>query len=215
MPVLANLFDCVMNPDGEEFTGSTERQKYRPQIVLMRKMFAPKSRPAVKQPTPSEPPTATEIQYNTTAYAPNDMPMGENTDSDNDTCLLAPRFTSSNPVSVNHSLFHGAPDLSSFAGPCRTPSLGDICRIKVQTSGSQEHDTDGLANDPEAPDYTEFPDAVAEQEVGIFVNRDDEVEEMKAALGGFDYVVDDGNWGIDAYCRAVRIATDYFSALDE
>ncbi|KAJ7863668.1 hypothetical protein B0H13DRAFT_1899551 [Mycena leptocephala] len=29
MPVLANLFDCVMNPDGEEFTGSTERQKHR------------------------------------------------------------------------------------------------------------------------------------------------------------------------------------------
>ncbi|KAJ7934908.1 hypothetical protein B0H13DRAFT_1854897 [Mycena leptocephala] len=60
MPVLANLFDCVMNPDGEEFTGTTERQKHCPQIVLMWKMFAPKSRPAVKQPTPSEPPTATE-----------------------------------------------------------------------------------------------------------------------------------------------------------
>ncbi|KAJ7828987.1 hypothetical protein B0H13DRAFT_2372837 [Mycena leptocephala] len=57
--------------------------------------------------------------------------------------------------------------------------------------------SDGLANDPEAPDYTEFPDAVAEQEAGIFVNRDDEVEEMKAALGGFDYLADDGNWALD------------------
>lgn len=32
-----------------------------PQIVLMRKMFAPKPRPAVPQQTPSEPPTATEV----------------------------------------------------------------------------------------------------------------------------------------------------------
>ncbi|KAJ7920982.1 hypothetical protein B0H13DRAFT_1867126 [Mycena leptocephala] len=66
-------------------------------IVLMRKMFAPKPRPAVSQPTSSEPPTATEIQYNTTNYALNDMPMGENKDSDDDTCPLAPRFTSSSP----------------------------------------------------------------------------------------------------------------------
>ncbi|KAJ7937709.1 hypothetical protein B0H13DRAFT_2302536 [Mycena leptocephala] len=37
------------------------------------------------------------IQYNTTDYALNDMPMGENKDSDDDTCPLAPRFTSSSP----------------------------------------------------------------------------------------------------------------------
>ncbi|KAJ7791557.1 hypothetical protein B0H14DRAFT_2624867 [Mycena olivaceomarginata] len=43
--------------------------------------------------------------------------------------------------------------------------------------------SDELANDPEAPDYTKFPDAAAEREAGIFVNCDDEAEEMKAALG--------------------------------
>jgi hypothetical protein len=50
-----------------------------------------------------------------------------------------------------------------------------------------------LANDPDAPDYNEPADAAAEREAGIFINHDDEVEEMKAALGDFDYLVDDGN----------------------
>jgi hypothetical protein len=70
---------------------------------------------------------------------------------------------------------------------------------------------DELANDPEAPDYTEFPDATAEREAGVFVNDNDEVAEMREALGDFDYLADDGNWGINAYCRAVALATSYFS----
>ncbi|KAF7372345.1 Integrase catalytic domain-containing protein [Mycena venus] len=74
---------------------------------------------------------------------------------------------------------------------------------------------DELANDPEAPDYTEFADATAEREAGVFVNDNDEVAEMKAALGDFDYLADDGNWGIDAYCHAVALATAYFSLSDE
>lgn len=50
-----------------------------PQIVLMRKMFAPKPRPAVPQPTPSEPLTATEV-------TPADMVdyLSEHSDSDED-----------------------------------------------------------------------------------------------------------------------------------
>ncbi|KAF7354472.1 Integrase catalytic domain-containing protein [Mycena venus] len=74
---------------------------------------------------------------------------------------------------------------------------------------------DELANDPEAPDYTEFADATAEREAGVFVNDNDEVAEMKAALGDFDYLADDGNWGIDVYCHAVALATAYFSLSDE
>ncbi|KAJ7795294.1 hypothetical protein B0H14DRAFT_2391756 [Mycena olivaceomarginata] len=74
--------------------------------------------------------------------------------------------------------------------------------------------SDELVDDPEAPDYQEPADAAAERDAGIFVNHDDEVEEMKAALGDFDYLADDGNWGIDTYCRAVRIATDYFAAME-
>ncbi|KAJ7884795.1 hypothetical protein B0H14DRAFT_3857057 [Mycena olivaceomarginata] len=66
-----------------------------------------------------------------------------------------------------------------------------------------------------APDYTEPVDTAAERDTGVFINHDDEVEEMKAALGNFDYIADDGNWGIDTYCRAVRIATDYFAAMEE
>lgn len=73
---------------------------------------------------------------------------------------------------------------------------------------------DELANDPDAPDTTEFVDAAAEQEAGVYVNHDDEVEQMKTALGDFDYMADDGNWGIDAYCRAVLLATEHFAGLE-
>jgi hypothetical protein len=74
---------------------------------------------------------------------------------------------------------------------------------------------DELIDDPEAPDYTEPLDAAAERDAGVFINDDNEVEEMKAAFGNFDYLADDGNWGIDTYCIAVRIATDYFAAMEE
>ncbi|KAJ7673212.1 hypothetical protein DFH06DRAFT_58455 [Mycena polygramma] len=70
---------------------------------------------------------------------------------------------------------------------------------------------DELANDPDALNANEFADAAAEQEAGVYVNHDDEVEEMRMALGDFDYMADDGNWGIDAYCRAVLAATEYFT----
>ncbi|KAJ7355348.1 hypothetical protein DFH08DRAFT_803396 [Mycena albidolilacea] len=74
--------------------------------------------------------------------------------------------------------------------------------------------SDELVDDTEAPDYQEPADAAAKQDAGIFVSHDDKVEEMKAALGDFDYLADDGNWGIDAYCRVVCIATDYFAAME-
>ncbi|KAJ6616080.1 hypothetical protein B0H10DRAFT_2219820 [Mycena sp. CBHHK59/15] len=67
---------------------------------------------------------------------------------------------------------------------------------------------DELSSDPTAADYTEFADAAAEHAAGIYVNHDDEVEEMKTALGSLDYMEDDGNWGIDQgsppYCIRLR-----------
>ncbi|KAK7025670.1 Integrase catalytic domain-containing protein [Favolaschia claudopus] len=58
---------------------------------------------------------------------------------------------------------------------------------------------DELADDPEAVDYTEFADSNSERAAGVFVDDDDEVQEMRTALGDFDHLVDDGNWGIDVY----------------
>ncbi|KAJ7603860.1 hypothetical protein DFH06DRAFT_1021797 [Mycena polygramma] len=72
---------------------------------------------------------------------------------------------------------------------------------------------DELANDPDTLDTSEFADAAAEQDAGVYVNHDEEVEEMRTALGDFDYMADDGNWGIDAYCRAVLVATEYFTGM--
>ncbi|KAJ7156731.1 hypothetical protein C8R46DRAFT_1040599 [Mycena filopes] len=43
---------------------------------------------------------------------------------------------------------------------------------------------------------------------------DEEVTEMKTALGDFDFLADDGNWGIDAYCRVLLMATQYFTTQE-
>ena len=42
-----------------------------------------------------------------------------------------------------------------------------------------------------------------EQEDGVFVNGDDEIEEIRGILQDWDMGADDGNWGIDMYCQAV------------
>jgi hypothetical protein len=49
------------------------------------------------------------------------------------------------------------------------------------------------------------------ESAGMFINHDgdSEVEEIKAKLEDFDYFADNGNW------VAVRIAMDYFSALEQ
>ncbi|KAJ7119245.1 hypothetical protein C8R43DRAFT_901076 [Mycena crocata] len=73
---------------------------------------------------------------------------------------------------------------------------------------------DELGNEPQTTDYTEFPDAATEHAAGVYVNRDEEVEEMRVALGNLDIKADDGNWGIDVYCRAVLLATGYFAGED-
>ncbi|KAJ7745573.1 hypothetical protein DFH07DRAFT_963270 [Mycena maculata] len=57
---------------------------------------------------------------------------------------------------------------------------------------------DELSDDPTAPDYSDYADTTAEREAGVYVNHDDEVEEMRRALGDLDYLGDDGNWGIGA-----------------
>ena len=35
------------------------------------------------------------------------------------------------------------------------------------------------------------------------LNEDDEINEAREALGDFDFEEEDGNWGIDVYCKAV------------
>ena len=39
---------------------------------------------------------------------------------------------------------------------------------------------------------------------------DGELEAMQALLGDFDFAEDDGNFGINVYCRAVELATAHF-----
>ncbi|KAJ7581912.1 hypothetical protein C8J56DRAFT_1029335 [Mycena floridula] len=62
---------------------------------------------------------------------------------------------------------------------------------------------DELRDDPTAPDHTEFASSVEEYQAGIFINDDDEIAAGRELLEGLDINEDDGNWGIDVYCRAV------------
>ncbi|KAJ6599541.1 hypothetical protein B0H10DRAFT_1959063 [Mycena sp. CBHHK59/15] len=69
---------------------------------------------------------------------------------------------------------------------------------------------DELRDDPTAPDYMEYPDVSAEREAGIVIN-DDEVEQCKQILKNIHYLAEDGNSGIDIYCQAVLVVTEYFA----
>ncbi|KAJ7076552.1 hypothetical protein B0H15DRAFT_790469 [Mycena belliarum] len=66
---------------------------------------------------------------------------------------------------------------------------------------------DELANDPPAMDHTEFPDLQAERDAGVFINEDEEIRLGREFLKDLDVTADDGNWGIDLYCRAVVLFT--------
>ncbi|KAK6993193.1 hypothetical protein R3P38DRAFT_2800929 [Favolaschia claudopus] len=68
---------------------------------------------------------------------------------------------------------------------------------------------DELQMDPTAADFSEYPDVAPERDAGIVINDDDEVQECKEILAGLDCLSDDGNWGIDHYCRAVMCVTQH------
>ena len=71
---------------------------------------------------------------------------------------------------------------------------------------------DELADDPASADADQPTGADAQRDAGIFVTDDGELEEVREALADFDFVEDDGNFGIDVYCRAVELATAYFAS---
>ncbi|KAF7324086.1 Integrase catalytic domain-containing protein [Mycena kentingensis (nom. inval.)] len=71
--------------------------------------------------------------------------------------------------------------------------------------------TDELEADPATADYEEFPSQDAERDAGVFVNNAEEIAQMREALQDFDFAEEDGQGGISVYCRAVVLATAYFS----
>ncbi|KAJ3887065.1 hypothetical protein GG344DRAFT_56347 [Lentinula edodes] len=91
-----------------------------------------------------------------------------------------------------------------------TGDPGDHLYTASQPSYGQEDGDlpplDELAEDPEHGDFTPYLSREEEREKGVFVNDDDEIEEVKDFLraDGFRYDADDGNWGIDTYCEAVQ-----------
>ncbi|KAK6971534.1 Integrase catalytic domain-containing protein, partial [Favolaschia claudopus] len=68
---------------------------------------------------------------------------------------------------------------------------------------------DELSGDPVAADHTEFPEATAERDAGVFVNADDEIRAAAELLIELNLAEDDGNWGVDLYCRAVIVLTSH------
>ncbi|KAJ6467135.1 hypothetical protein C8R47DRAFT_990495 [Mycena vitilis] len=68
---------------------------------------------------------------------------------------------------------------------------------------------DGEAPTPPVGD-NETPGATpvgiqAEREAGICLNDDEELRDVRDLMDDFDFDEDDGNWGIDVYCRAVLL----------
>lgn len=74
---------------------------------------------------------------------------------------------------------------------------------------------DELAADPKAADYTDLEnDVEKEREAGIFVNDDEEIRAAKECLDGMDFEADDGNFGIDIYCKSVTLLTSLMYSED-
>jgi len=71
---------------------------------------------------------------------------------------------------------------------------------------------DELADDPRSAEGDEPVAADAQRDAGIFITGDGELDEMRQALGDFDFVEDDGNFGIDVYLRAVHLGNAYFES---
>ena len=70
-----------------------------------------------------------------------------------------------------------------------------------------------LASDPTAPRSDKFPSPEAEHAVGIFVNNDDEIQEVWDILGDFDLSRNDENCGINVYCEAVLLVHAHIETL--
>ncbi|KAJ7586958.1 hypothetical protein C8J56DRAFT_861261 [Mycena floridula] len=64
---------------------------------------------------------------------------------------------------------------------------------------------DELHDDPSHIDYTEFASATEEHQAGVFINDDNEIMAGRKLLEGMDVDKDDGNWGIDVFCRAILL----------
>jgi hypothetical protein len=69
---------------------------------------------------------------------------------------------------------------------------------------------DEVATDPESP-REEPIGSDAEKEAGIFLNEDTELQEVRSLMDGFDFDEDDGNWGIEVYCKAVILLASLVS----
>ncbi|KAF7372481.1 Integrase catalytic domain-containing protein [Mycena venus] len=73
---------------------------------------------------------------------------------------------------------------------------------------------DELAGDPIGPDHSEYADLSAERDAGVFVNEDGEIRDARDILRDLETDEDDGNWGIDVYCRAVVLLTSYLNETE-
>ncbi|KAJ6554736.1 hypothetical protein B0H19DRAFT_927723 [Mycena capillaripes] len=89
-----------------------------------------------------------------------------------------------------------------------TGDMGDT----RETASDPLYGYDGEAPNPPAGTQADSvesdptPTGTQEQrEAGICVNDDDELGRVRDLMQDFDFDADDGNWGIDVYCRAVLL----------
>lgn len=63
---------------------------------------------------------------------------------------------------------------------------------------------DEVVDDPVAP-RAEPVGLEAEAEAGIFLNDNEDLNDARSLMEEFDFEEDDGNWGIDVFCKAVVV----------
>ncbi|KAF7353177.1 Ethylene-and jasmonate-responsive plant defensin [Mycena sanguinolenta] len=89
----------------------------------------------------------------------------------------------------------------------------------LQTASDPLYGYDGEAPNPPAGSELDsealspVPTGIqAEREAGICLNDDEELARVQEVMHDFDFAEDDGNWGIDVYCKAVLLLSSRLSA---
>ncbi|KDR71498.1 hypothetical protein GALMADRAFT_143763 [Galerina marginata CBS 339.88] len=82
-------------------------------------------------------------------------------------------------------------------------NIGDIDGEYGIDGGEGFPPLDELAVDPEAANHSQFSDKDSERRAGLFVVDDEDIEDARSKLADMEFLENDGNFGVDTFCKAV------------
>ncbi|PPR04900.1 hypothetical protein CVT24_007175, partial [Panaeolus cyanescens] len=100
-------------------------------------------------------------------------------------------------------------------GYWNTKSMGDSIIddfYGVDDEAIRTHTEQEDGEDPQAPRSDNFQDLKEEQDAGIVVMDDEEINEGRKILSSLNVAEEDGAWGTRLYCEAVLILTSYYTS---